>query len=191
VARSAGDRWFLLGYAGLAGFVAIEAGLRRPGSSASLEASRDDRGTTRQIVAAYAVAAGAAPYLRRLPVGRLPAATAALGIAMQLAGLGLRAWSMQTLGASYSRTLRTHDEQTVVANGPYACVRHPGYLGSILTWSGFAVASGSLPVAATVTALLAVAYRERMRAEEALLERDLPGYRAYARRTRRLVPGVW
>jgi protein-S-isoprenylcysteine O-methyltransferase Ste14 len=109
---------------------------------------------------------------------------------VQLTGLGMRAWSMRTLRASYSRTLRTAAEQKLVDNGPYAIVRHPGYLGSILTWTGFALTSRSVPVVGALTGLFSV-YRRRMVAEEQMLTRDVPGYAEYALRTRRLMPFVW
>lgn len=98
---------------------------------------------------------------------------------------------MRTLGSSYSRTLRAEDEQRVVDEGPYRLIRHPGYLGSLFTWTGFGLTSGSLPVVATVSALLGRAYGHRIAAEEELLRRDLPGYVEYSRRTKKLIPFIW
>jgi protein-S-isoprenylcysteine O-methyltransferase Ste14 len=98
---------------------------------------------------------------------------------------------MHTLGRSYSRTLRVEDAQHTVERGPYRFVRHPGYAGSLLIWTGFALTSRSLPVVESVGGLLALAYQRRVAAEEALLRRDLPGYEAYTKRTKRLIPFVW
>lgn len=98
---------------------------------------------------------------------------------------------MRTLGPSYTRTLRTEDTQHVIDDGPYAFVRHPGYAGSLLIWTGFALTSRSLPVLIAVGALLGTAYQRRIAAEEALLRRDLPGYAAYCKRTKKLIPLVW
>jgi protein-S-isoprenylcysteine O-methyltransferase Ste14 len=98
---------------------------------------------------------------------------------------------MRTLGSSYSRTLRVEEAQSVVERGPYRLVRHPGYAGSLLIWTGLALTSRSLPVVAVVGGLLGVAYHRRVAAEEALLRRAFPGYIEYSRRTRRLIPFVW
>jgi protein-S-isoprenylcysteine O-methyltransferase Ste14 len=99
---------------------------------------------------------------------------------------------MHTLGGSYTRTLRTEgDAQALVDTGPYRWVRHPGYAGSLLTWTGFAMSTRSAPVLALTTAMLGLAYARRITAEEQLLRRDLPGYAAYCGRTRRLVPLLW
>lgn len=143
------------------------------------------------IVAAYALAAELPLALRRVPVPQLPRIAGPAGLALQVSGLTLRAWSMRTLGTSYTRTLRTESEQRVVDTGPYRLVRHPGYTGSLLTWIGFALTSRSMPVIAVVAALLGRAYYQRIAAEETLLKRDLPDYTAYSTRTKRLVPFVW
>ena len=129
--------------------------------------------------------------LRHVPFPALPRAVAPAGLALQAFGLGLRIWSMRTLGAAYSRTLRTDEARRVVEAGPYRLVRHPGYAGSLLTWIGFALSSRSVPVVVVVVALLGSAYRRRIAAEETLLVRDLPGYLEYSRRTKRLVPFAW
>jgi protein-S-isoprenylcysteine O-methyltransferase Ste14 len=186
-----GVGWFGAGYAGLAGFVAVEAMVRPPGPASDLHASTEDAGSTRGIAAASALTALSAPFVRRLPLRPLPAAGAPLGVLVLLAGLVLRVWSMQTLAESYSRTLRVTNQQRVTERGPYRLVRHPGYLGSLLVWCGFALTSGSAAVVATVAALLTPAYVHRIAAEERLLDRDLPGYEAYRGRTARLVPRVW
>jgi protein-S-isoprenylcysteine O-methyltransferase Ste14 len=122
---------------------------------------------------------------------RLPRSAGPAGLAIEATGLGVRLWSMRTLRGSYSRTLRTRPEQQVIHDGPYRLIRHPGYLGSILTWTGCAVTSGSLPTVSAVTGLLLGAYRRRITIEERLLDRDLPGYLAYRERTKKLIPFLW
>jgi protein-S-isoprenylcysteine O-methyltransferase Ste14 len=189
--RREGIGWFIAGYAGVAGFLLLEASTRERGAASSLAASRDDRGSTRMIVAAYATAAVVAPAVRTLRRPQLPRATAPLGLSLEIAGLGLRAWSMRILGSSYSRTLRVQGAQQVVDRGPYRFVRHPGYAGSLMIWTGFALTSRSFAVVEVVGALLSIAYHRRVGAEEALLRRDLPGYVAYSKRTKRLIPFVW
>ena len=190
-ARRKGRRWFLAGYTGIAGFFALEAASRQGGAAASLDVSADDQGTTRMIVTGFALAVVLAPFARRLALLRLPSAIVPAGFALEIAGLGLRAWSMETLGRSYTRTLRTEGEQPVIDTGPYRLVRHPGYLGSLLIWTGFGISSGSGAVMALVGGLLGRAYRRRILAEEHLLRRELPGYADYAERTKRLIPAIW
>jgi protein-S-isoprenylcysteine O-methyltransferase Ste14 len=186
-----GVGWFAAGYAGVNGFMALEALVRQPGTASDLHASADDAASTRGIVAASALAGLSAPFLRRLPVRPLPAVCAPFGVVVLLVGLALRAWSMQTLSEAYTRTLRVTNEQAVTERGPYQYVRHPGYLGSLLIWAGFALSSGSTLVLAVIGALLVPAYAHRIDAEERLLGEELAGYAAYRGRTKRLVPYVW
>ena len=191
ISRRANGAWFLAGYVGVAGVFALEAAAREGGDAASLNASSDDQGTTRMIVTACVVAVALAPLLRRIPSPRLPRAAGPAGLALEASGLAVRAWSMRTLGRRYSRTLRTKTEQRVIDSGPYRLVRHPGYLGSLLAWTGFGLTSRSVPVVVLVGGLLGRAYQRRIAAEEQLLRRDLPGYAPYSDQTKRLIPFVW
>jgi protein-S-isoprenylcysteine O-methyltransferase Ste14 len=183
--------WLVAGYAGLTGFLVLEGVVRERGSASSLEDSTDDQGTTRLILSAYALAAVLPLLLRPLRLRRLPRSAGPVGLAIEAMGLGVRLWSMRTLRGSYSRTLGTTEEQQVIDEGPYRLIRHPGYLGSLLTWAGCSVASGSLPTVNIVTGLLAGAYRRRITVEEQLLGRDLPGYLDYSKRTKKVIPLVW
>ncbi|MEP7240406.1 MAG: isoprenylcysteine carboxylmethyltransferase family protein [Devosia sp.] len=81
--------------------------------------------------------------------------------------------------------------QTVIDTGPYAYVRHPGYIfGSLLAVS-MALMLGSwwalIPAAIVVIGLV-----PRTLFEEQTLHAELPGYTAYTQRVKwRWVPGVW
>jgi len=180
-----------LGGAALVLWVAFEVVLRsRSGEARSFRAGGQDRGSTLLVVAAYA-AALVLPWL--LPrVGALPPAARWVGVGAAFAGLALRAWSMRALGAAYTRTLRTAGGLALVIAGPYRLIRHPGYAGSLLVWLGTAAARGSGAALILVVLLVVGAYAWRIRVEEVMLaERFGAEYRAYAARTRRLIPGVY
>jgi len=157
----------------------------------SLEMSAEDDGTTRGIIVAYVVSGIGAQLARRMPGRRLPASVAAVGLALEAGGIALRAWSMRTLGNAYTRTLRTGAGQGVVESGPYRVIRHPGYLGSLMTWLGFALTAARPAVVGLTAACVGRAYARRIAAEERLLRRDLPGYAEYTKRTHRLIPLAW
>ena len=89
-------------------------------------------------------------------------------------------------------TLVTSGDQSVVRHGPYRLVRHPGYLGSMLAWTGAAASSGNLLSLLAVLALLAIAYAHRIRTEERMLIDALgEPYAEYRRRSWRLLPFVF
>jgi protein-S-isoprenylcysteine O-methyltransferase Ste14 len=90
-----------------------------------------------------------------------------------------------------SRVIEVAEGQPVIRTGPYAIIRHPMYLGTLLMYLATPVALGSwwalLPALLIVPILIA-----RIVNEEKVLTENLPGYRAYTQKTRyRLVPGLW
>jgi protein-S-isoprenylcysteine O-methyltransferase Ste14 len=189
-------RTFVLAYALLAIFIASERLLRQGDEAISLEESEEDRGTTRLVGAAYGVSINAgllAPVLSRAGIGRISnPRPATAGVMLMVVGLALKVWAMRTLGRFYTRTLRTASDQVVVEGGPYRFLRHPGYLGAIMMWSGFGLATRNWLLAAAVSLAMMFVYRRRIAFEESMLAHSFgPAYAGYQRRTARLVPGVY
>jgi protein-S-isoprenylcysteine O-methyltransferase Ste14 len=96
-----------------------------------------------------------------------------------------------TINSYLSRVVEVEAGQKVVSSGPYAIVRHPMYAGISLMYIATPVALGSfwaLIPAVFIVPILVV----RLRNEEQVLLRDLPGYAEYTRKVKyRLVPGIW
>lgn len=93
---------------------------------------------------------------------------------------------------SYASTvIQVDKQQQVIKTGPYAVIRHPMYLGLLIMLLFTPLALGSYP--ALIFALLFIpTLILRIRKEEEMLLRDLPGYREYSARTRfRLIPSIW
>ena len=89
-----------------------------------------------------------------------------------------------------SRTVEVVPGQTLISTGPYAIVRHPMYLGSLILYLAMPVALGS------IWALLAylplpLIFAVRIRNEEEVLVRDLPGYAEYRAKVRFKAREVW
>jgi protein-S-isoprenylcysteine O-methyltransferase Ste14 len=102
-------------------------------------------------------------------------------------------WAMR-INRFFSSVIRIQSDrgQVVITGGPYAVIRHPGYLGGIV----FMVASGIALDSWLATAMLAVPtvpfLLRRAVIEDRVLKAELPGYRDYANRVRwRIIPGVW
>jgi len=120
-----------------------------------------------------------------VPLGAVIAGDAlvALGFAIIF-----RVYKENTFSAA---TIDVFQGQKVISTGPYRHVRHPMYAGASLYLLGTPLALGSywglIACAATLPFLL-----WRLFAEEAFLQRNLPGYDAYRKLVRwRLLPGVF
>jgi protein-S-isoprenylcysteine O-methyltransferase Ste14 len=87
--------------------------------------------------------------------------------------------------------IQTERGHTVCDTGLYALVRHPGYLGMTISLAGLPLITGSLwSILPTVTAIILLFIRTCY--EDETLKKELPGYAAYAQRTRyRILPNIW
>ena len=96
---------------------------------------------------------------------------------------GLTVWGMWTLRCAFSITV---EARTLVTDGPYRFVRHPVYLGEMLTAAGVAVLRLS-PLNVLIFVLIVALQLMRSRWEEAKLARNFPEYRDFAARS----PWFW
>ena len=78
--------------------------------------------------------------------------------------------------------------RVLATSGPYAYVRNPLYLGSIVIGIGFAVAARDVWVAIAIVLLFVVIYLPVIRSEEAFLRGQFSEYDEYARRVPGLLP---
>jgi protein-S-isoprenylcysteine O-methyltransferase Ste14 len=113
------------------------------------------------------------------------------GVVVGAIGMVLRLWPVFVLGRRFSGLVAIQSGHTLETTGIYGTIRHPSYLGLLLTLVGWALVFrsvlGLLIALAMVWPLVA-----RMDAEEKLLgEHFGTEYEAYRSRTRRLVPGVY
>ena len=112
------------------------------------------------------------------------------GIALVAAGLVLRIGAMLRLGPRFSPLVAVQREHALETSGPYAWVRHPGYLGSLVTCLGGALAFGSAAMLPLVAIMLA-AQLARVRGEEKLLASHFgAAWSEYAAQTGALLPRV-
>ena len=93
--------------------------------------------------------------------------------------------------AYLSRTIKVEEGQTVVDTGLYGIVRHPMYAVTILLFLMIPLVLGSwyaLIAFGFYPAIIVV----RLKDEEDLLTKELPGYAAYKKKVKyRLIPFVW
>ena len=93
--------------------------------------------------------------------------------------------------AYLSRTIRVEEGQKVVDTGLYGIVRHPMYAVTILLFLMMPLVLGSW-YALIAFAFYPVIIIVRLKDEEDLLTRELPGYEAYKQKVKyRIIPFIW
>ena len=93
--------------------------------------------------------------------------------------------------AYLSRTVKVQEGQKVIDTGLYGLVRHPMYGATLLLFLSMPIVWGSL-----YSFVIFLAYpfliADRIKHEEAFLEKELEGYKAYQQKVRyRLIPFIW
>lgn len=115
-----------------------------------------------------------------------------VGLVCWLGGNALLTWAMG-VNPFFEKTVRIQTERNhrVIDTGPYAFVRHPGYLGffgwllsvPLMLGTAWALLPAGLAIVSVVV---------RTALEDRTLREELDGYEAYADRVRfRLLPGIW
>jgi protein-S-isoprenylcysteine O-methyltransferase Ste14 len=156
---------------------------------------REDRGN-RWVLLAFALVG--------LLIGYLPAYTDRIdfwtidghmvrwiGLVLFCAGGALRLWPVFVLGNRFSGLVAIQPGHTLVTSGVYGVIRHPSYLGLLISTFGWGLVFRS-GVGVLLAALLVPPLLARISAEERLLRSQFgEEYDAYRTRTWRLIPGIY
>lgn len=114
-----------------------------------------------------------------------------LGVVLFAAGGGLRIWPVFVLGHRFSGLVAIQPGHTLVTSGVYGVIRHPSYLGLLISSLGWGLAFRA-GIGVLLAALLIPPLLARIRAEERLLRSQFGAeYDAYCARTSRLIPGIY
>jgi protein-S-isoprenylcysteine O-methyltransferase len=114
------------------------------------------------------------------------------GLALFIAGLGLRWYSIVYLGRFFTVNVAISQDHRLIDTGPYRFIRHPSYTGSLLAFLalGLCLCNWASLAAMMVPTLLVFSWRIRVE-EQALLQALGEPYGNYRRRTKRLVPAIY
>jgi protein-S-isoprenylcysteine O-methyltransferase Ste14 len=113
------------------------------------------------------------------------------GVALFALGFGLVYWSGVALGKLYSPEVTLQQGHRLVTTGLYRYIRHPRYIGAMLTGFGLALLFRSwmgLAVAAAFIGVIAL----RIRDEEAFMQQEFgEEWEAYCQHSWRLIPFLY
>ena len=120
----------------------------------------------------------------------MPTAVVVTAVVLFFLAYGLYAEVMRE-NAYLSRTIQVQEGQKVVDTGLYGLVRHPMYMATLLLFLMIPLILGSWYALILFMAYPAIIII-RLKDEEALLAKELPGYAQYMQKVKyRLIPFVW
>lgn len=155
-----------------------------------------DGGTLRMLWTVLYAAIFVAVLLAMSGIGRWPDGTRApllwTGTALVAGGLAFRLWAIRVLGRQFTVDVGIQPGHTLVTAGPYRRLRHPSYTGALACFYGLGVGLGSWASLLVIAMAVTAAFARRIQVEEAVLAQAFgPAWDAHARRTWRVLPGLW
>ena len=115
-----------------------------------------------------------------------------LGYTLLIIGMVGLTWA-ESVNKFFEPSVRIQTDRghRVIDTGPYAIIRHPGYVSGFLVFIGMPLSLGSVwALIPAVLACLLIVVRTIW--EDQTLREELAGYEEYAQRVSyRLIPGVW
>lgn len=161
--------------------------LRRRGT----KIERRDNGSALFIVGGIILSVFIAYSFAASGIAMLPGWVSWVGIALMLAGIIIRQWSIAVLGRYFSPVVGIQEGQKVVKTGPYRLVRHPSYTGALLIIVGIGLALQSWGAVLVLLVISGLSYGYRIKREEKVLVSELGDeYIQYMKTTKKIIPYI-
>jgi protein-S-isoprenylcysteine O-methyltransferase Ste14 len=114
------------------------------------------------------------------------------GVLIFVAGFALRVRAIRILGRFFTFEIGIRSKHKIVEEGPYRYIRHPSYTGYLLLLLGMGVAYASLfSTLGTIMGALGFLLLRMKQEERMLIKHFGEPYRAYMKRTKRLIPFIY
>jgi protein-S-isoprenylcysteine O-methyltransferase Ste14 len=116
----------------------------------------------------------------------------AAGFMLIIIGLIIRVTSIMTLKKQFTYTVTKIENHDLIEKGLYRTIRHPGYLGQLIIFTGISVSlSNWLSILFMIVPVL-LGYIYRIHVEEKfMIEQMGQKYIDYKKRTKRLIPMIY
>jgi len=116
----------------------------------------------------------------------------AIGSALAVLGLMIRIQSILALRQYFTYSVAKIEGHTLVETGLYGRIRHPGYLGQLLIFTGISIALSNWLSVLCMLVPVMIGYVYRIRVEEHfMLEQLGETYAQYQQRTKRIIPLIY
>jgi protein-S-isoprenylcysteine O-methyltransferase Ste14 len=113
----------------------------------------------------------------------------AIGSGLAAIGLMVRVQSILTLRQYFTYSVAKIEGHSLIDKGLYAHIRHPGYLGQLLIFTGISIALSNWLSILFMMLPVMIGYGYRIKVEEQfMLEQLGEKYATYQKRTNRIIP---
>lgn len=114
-----------------------------------------------------------------------------IGNFLFVTGFSLMNYSAYILGKQFNVNVTIIKDHQLIVNGPYSLIRHPRYLGIILTFTGIPLIFNTyLPLLFSLLILVVLLWR--IHDEEILLEKTFAEqWKVYRNNSKKLIPFIW
>jgi len=115
-----------------------------------------------------------------------------VGFALFVLSCIVRWWGFASIGRYFNARVSVYKEHKLITSGAYGRIRHPLYLGSLLSFIAIPLVFNSwgAMLIVALTTIPALIYRVVIE-EEFLLQHFGNEYKEYMKKTKRLIPGIW
>lgn len=115
-----------------------------------------------------------------------------IGMALIILGLMLRVYSILTLKQYFTYSVAKVENQKIIETGLYKFVRHPGYLGQLIIFTGISTSLSNWLSLLAMLIPITLGYLYRIKVEESFMIEQLgEDYLHYQERTDRIIPMIY
>ena len=116
----------------------------------------------------------------------------AIGALMVVTGSFIRVNAIMTLKHHFTYTVTNVENHELIETGLYKYLRHPGYLGQVLIFTGIATGLSNWLSISVMFILVMIGFSYRIKVEEKFLVAEMgEKYMNYQKRTKRLFLGIY
>jgi len=115
-----------------------------------------------------------------------------IGIFLIVAGMIIRFIAVRSLGRFFTIYVTIQENHKIIKDGLYKIIRHPSYLGSLISFFGFGISINNWISLIIITIPIVIAFLYRIKDEENILLKQFGlDYSEYMENTYRLIPFIY
>jgi protein-S-isoprenylcysteine O-methyltransferase Ste14 len=182
----------IIAFSYLYGFFEIFMSLRQKSERTIVKSS--DRGSIWVLIISISVGYAASFNIGATKIGRMNHWDVffAIGAIMIIIGLIIRITSILTLKQHFTYTVAKIENHELIETGLYKIIRHPGYMGQLLIFTGTAATLSNWLSVVSMFFPVLVGYVYRISVEEKfMIEQMGQKYKDCQKRTKRLIPLIY